>query len=85
MTDWSFQEAKKYFGALVKAASRGKPQHVTCHGKPAVVIISVEEYARLQELEKTAVPTMGEWLLKIPRDGEPFDRVALKLREQRIE
>lgn len=46
-TAWTLQEAKNRFSAVVEAALRGPAQWVTRRGKPAVVVLSVEEYQRL--------------------------------------
>ena len=40
MTDtWKLQDAKARFSELVRRARAGKPQHVTVHGKDAVVVV----------------------------------------------
>ena len=44
---WTLQDAKNSFSAVVEAALAGRPQQVTRRGKPAVVVISLEEFARL--------------------------------------
>ena len=77
MTEWSLQYAKNRFSAVVEAAVAGDPQRVTRRGKPAVVVLAVEEYERLRRLEKAAAPTFAELLLAIPRDDEPFERLRL--------
>lgn len=46
-SEWQLQEAKGNFSQLVKLAVGGDAQTVTVHGKPTVVVVSVEEYARL--------------------------------------
>ncbi len=43
---WQLQEAKSRFSELVETAITKGAQTVTKHGKPAVVIISAEEYQR---------------------------------------
>ena len=43
---WQMQEAKSHFSELVEAVITKGPQTVTNHGKPAVVIISAEDYQR---------------------------------------
>jgi antitoxin Phd len=43
---WQLQEAKSRFSELVETAILNGAQTVTKHGKPAVVIISAEEYQR---------------------------------------
>ena len=42
------QDAKAHFGELVRRVHREGPQHVTVHGRDEVVVISVEEFRRLQ-------------------------------------
>ena len=68
MTDWQLQDAKNRFGAVVDAALSGFPQRVTRRGKPAVVVLSVDEYERLCQLERAQAPTLPEVLLTIPQD-----------------
>ena len=41
---WQLQEAKSRFSDLVKTAMTQGAQTVTKHGKPAVVVVSAEEY-----------------------------------------
>ena len=52
MTDWQLQDAKNRFSAVVDAALSGFPQRVTRRGKPIVVVLSVDEYERLCQLER---------------------------------
>lgn len=80
MTEWPLQDAKNRFSAVVKAARAGKPQRVTRRGKPAVVVLAVEEYERLRHLERAKAPTLAELLLAIPRDGGEFERIRLPSR-----
>jgi len=46
-SEWQLQEAKGNFSQLIKRAANGDAQTVTVHGKPAAVVVSAEEYARL--------------------------------------
>ena len=80
MTEWPLQDAKNQFSAVVKAARAGEPQRVTRRGKPAVVVLAVEEYERLRHLERAKAPTFAELLLAIPRDGGEFERIRLPSR-----
>lgn len=43
---WQLQEAKSHFSELVETVISKGAQIVTKHGKPAVVVISAEEYQR---------------------------------------
>ncbi len=45
---WQLQTAKSRFSTVVEKAMSGKPQLVTKNGKPAVYIISVENYEKLK-------------------------------------
>lgn len=44
MTIWKMQDAKVQLSAIVKLALNTGPQFITLRGKPAVVIISQQEY-----------------------------------------
>lgn len=45
---WLLQDAKARFSQLVRRARSEGPQHVTVHGRDEVVVISIEEFNRLQ-------------------------------------
>ena len=45
---WLLQDAKARFSELVRRVRSEGPQHVTVHGRDAVVVISAEEFRRLQ-------------------------------------
>lgn len=45
---WPLQNAKARFSELVRRAKSEGPQHVSVHGRDEVVVISEEEYQRLQ-------------------------------------
>jgi prevent-host-death family protein len=77
---WSVQDAKNRFSEVVEAA-RDKPQLVTKHGKPAVMVVDVTEFERLRSLEQAAIPTFAELLLAIPQDDGDFPREDLELRD----
>lgn len=44
MTIWKMQDAKVQLSAIVKLALNTEPQFITLRGKPAVVILSQQEY-----------------------------------------
>lgn len=71
---WSLQDAKNSFSAVVDAAQRGRPQTVTKRGKPAVVVLSVEEYERLNLCRDAATPSFVEHLLSMPQGDAEFER-----------
>ena len=80
MTEWKLQDAKNRFSAVVREAVAGYPQHVTRRGKPAVVVMSTEEYERLSRLDAANAPTFAEMLLAIPHDDREFERLDPELR-----
>jgi prevent-host-death family protein len=62
---WQLQEAKARFSELVQKAIDEGPQTVTRRGKPSVVVLSVDEYAKLRERR----PSLKEVLMSGP-EGE---------------
>lgn len=64
MRTWQLQEARSQFSALVDEALEHGPQRVTRHGRKAVVVVSEEEWDRLQG----AVPSFGTLLAQCPLD-----------------
>lgn len=77
---WSVQDAKNRFSEVVEAARR-KPQTVTKHGKPAVVVVAADEYERLRKLEQLKAPSFSELLLAMPRGNVEFDRLKATPRD----
>ncbi len=77
---WSLQDAKNRFSEVVTAA-RKRPQTVTKHGKPAVVVVDADEYARLKKLQKLKMPSFAEFLLSIPQGDVDIERIPVKPRD----
>ncbi|MGD1212949.1 MAG: type II toxin-antitoxin system Phd/YefM family antitoxin [Candidatus Acidiferrales bacterium] len=77
---WSVQDAKNRFSEVV-AAARRKPQTVTKHGKPAVVVVAADEYQRLRDLDRAQAPSLADLLLAIPQDGGEFPRLLVRPRD----
>jgi prevent-host-death family protein len=80
---WSVQDAKNRFSEVVEAARR-TPQTVTKHGKPAVVVVDVTEYERLQRLERAQAPSFADVLLTIPQDDGEFPRGNVRMRDPEL-
>lgn len=78
--EWSLQDAKNKFSAVVEAASKGTPQTVTKRGKPAVVVLAVADYQRLRQ-HKQPKGSFIEHLLAMPKGGTDFERLELKPRD----
>ncbi|MGL5940360.1 MAG: type II toxin-antitoxin system Phd/YefM family antitoxin [Waterburya sp.] len=47
LNQWQLQAAKNKFSQVVKQAQQGKPQYITVHGKPTAVVVSIEDYQKL--------------------------------------
>lgn len=70
---WSLQDAKNKFSAVVEAARKGVPQHVTKRGEEAVVVLAAEEYDRLSKLDVKRNRSFVEHLLNAPKLPEEFN------------
>lgn len=66
---WQLQEAKNRFSEVVEEALTHGPQTVTRHGREVVVILSMEEYRRMQAPQNTLV----EFLQTSPLAGVELD------------
>lgn len=75
---WSLQDAKNSFSAVVEAALKGAPQTVTKRGKPAVVVLAIEEYHRLSRRHVARTPSFVDHLLDMPQDGGAPARASAK-------
>ena len=71
------REAKARFSALIEAAERGQPTIITRHGRPAAVVVPVEDARRLYPEDR---PSFADLLLAFP-GGVEFDRDETPLRE----
>jgi len=80
-TEWSLQDAKNSFSAVVAAACRGEPQTVTKRGKPAVVVLSVAAYRQLTSDAVQHRPSFAEHLLAMPKGDVEFDRISIEPRD----
>lgn len=78
--NWSLQDAKNSFSAVVAAALGGTPQTVTKRGKPAVVVLSVADYRRLVGRDGAGTPSFIDHLLDMPQDGGTIERAHIRAR-----
>lgn len=76
---WTLQDAKNRFSELVDAALGGRPQEVTRRGKPAVVVLSATEYARLVSQAGQSRGSFVDHLLTFP--GGDVPRAAAQPRD----
>ena len=69
---WSLQDAKNKFSAVVDAAKQGKAQVITRRGIPSAVVISMEEFEKFQRYEAAESPSFIDHLLSMPTDDGEF-------------
>ena len=80
MKSLRLRDAKASLSAVVGAAERGEPTTITKHGKPAAVVVSVEDARRLYSADR---PSFADLLMSIPspidveRDRSPPREVDL--------
>lgn len=78
---WSLQDAKNKFSAVVDAAQQGKAQIITRRGVPSAVVLSIEEFEKFQRFEATQLPSFIDHLLSMPADDGEFERLDVQLRD----
>jgi len=61
------RDAKASLSAVVEAAERGVATTITKHGRPAAVVVPVEDARRLYAADR---PNFADLLLSIPEDLE---------------
>lgn len=76
---WTLQDAKNRFSAVVEAALAGTPQEVSRRGKPAVVVISVDEYQRLLAGAVARRESFTDHLMAFP--GDESERTEVQPRD----
>ena len=83
---WTVQDAKNKFSAVVEAALAGTPQQVTRRGKPAVVVLSVDDYHRLLQGAVTSRESFADHLMAFPAEdiSQDIPRAAAALRDVRF-
>ena len=79
---WQLQDAKNRFSEVVDNAMREGPQVVTKRGKEAVVVISIDEYRKIQQPKDSLIDffqssPLSEIELDIDRDKSPAREVEL--------
>jgi prevent-host-death family protein len=74
---WKLQDAKARFSELVREARAGEPQHVTVHGKDAVIVVDAERFE--VRLKPKRIDTMESFIEASRKyrglaEGIEFDR-----------
>jgi prevent-host-death family protein len=77
-TKWQMQDAKARFAELVRKAGTDGPQVVTYRGEDAAVILSMDEYKRLQGRQRSFI----DHILNGPKlDDEIVDMINERPRD----
>jgi antitoxin Phd len=82
MKTWQLQNAKAHLSELVKNASSGAPQEITLRGKPAVVVLSSQQYEKLKQPKQKLVSFLRQSPLmnidlELNRDKSPMRDIDL--------
>ena len=67
MKTLGLRDAKASLSAVVEAAERGAATTITKHGRPAAVVVPVED---AQRLYPTEWPSFADLLMSLPEDLE---------------
>jgi prevent-host-death family protein len=71
---WQLQEAKNRFSEVVRKASEEGPQTVTKHGKDSVVVLSAEDYRKLEQPKTSLVEFF---------QNSPFSKIEIDLKRDK--
>ncbi len=79
--EWSLQDAKNKFSAVVDAAQSGEAQIVTRRGSPTAVVVSMEIFQVMQKQETANAPSFIDHLLAMPSKENIFEHSELHARD----
>jgi antitoxin Phd len=71
------RDAKASLSAVVEAAEHGEATMITKHGRPAAVVVPIEDARRLYPTNR---PSLADLLMSIPEDLE-IERDSSPMRE----
>ncbi|HEY5071987.1 MAG TPA: type II toxin-antitoxin system prevent-host-death family antitoxin [Caulobacteraceae bacterium] len=80
MRTLQLREAKASLSAVVEAAQRGEATTITKHGRPAAVVMPVEDAARIFRRDR---PSFASLLMAVPVEL-PVERDPSPLREAEL-
>ena len=73
---WKLGEAKARLSQVVRLATAGQPQRVTVNGRNAVVVVSADEFDRLQA--PLGAATLHDLLSQSPLNRLEFGRKSIR-------
>lgn len=82
LAKWQLQEAKNKFSEVVRKATEEGPQTVTKHGKDSVVVLSVEDFKKIEQPNTSLVEffqqsPLASVELDLDRDKSPARDISL--------
>jgi prevent-host-death family protein len=72
MTEVSIAEAKNHLPRLVQQAETGGAVHITRRGRPVAVLLSEQEYARLNRPRRQFGEFLTAWRVEMRQEGIEF-------------
>ena len=80
---WKLGEAKAELSKVVRLAAAGQPQRVTVNGRNAVVVVSTDQFDRLQV--PSGAPTLHDLLSQSPLNRLEFGRESIQGQVREVE
>lgn len=79
---WQLQEAKNRFSEVVRNATEVGPQTITKHGKDSVVVLSADDYRKLNQPKTSLVEffkksPLSKVEINLERDKSPSRQIDL--------
>jgi antitoxin Phd len=71
---WQIQEAKNKLSEVIEEAVHNGPQVITRRGVEVVVVLSYEDYTRIQRSHKKPGTKLSDFFRKSPLAGIDLDR-----------
>ncbi len=78
----SVADAKNHLPAILHEAERGSPVEITRHGKPVAVILSMDEYRRLDGRRPDLVEALRDWRASAGITDEEIAEVFANTRDR---
>jgi len=85
MATWGLAEAKAKFSEVVERAERVEPQEITRNGKAVAMIVSREEWLKLNRPRVHNHRSMAEFFRDSPLVGSGLDLSRSRTKARRIE
>ena len=85
MATWALANAKAKFSEVVDKAVNHEPQEVTRNGKPAVMIVSSEDWLKARTVPAKSYRSMADFFRQSPLSGSGIDLRRRRSAARKIE